>query len=216
MRTRRGVLAALLGAAALGGTSAEALARRGSRKRQRRPQEQAGDIPATVACYPSTNCQPGYGATNAGCDYSGSDLFVNRDARGAILVNANFTGADISGTDLRGADLSGCRMTHAFLPEVHLENAFLNRAILNDAQLGFAHLEGATMDSITAVNARFAAANLNNASMADADLRNAVFQNADLRRRDWRRTICPNGVRVGASHPTCCRNLNGSSAKFCS
>ena len=90
-----------------------------------------------------------------------------------------------------------------------------SRIFLNDANLRSARLDGATMDSVSVVNTRFDNAILYRASMADNDQRNAVFQGADLRLRDWSRTVCPDGIRVGGSHPTCCNNLNGSTAKFC-
>lgn len=267
------------------------------------------------ACYAGTDCSPGRGKTNAGCDFSGTTIFVGLNARGATLSDANFTGADLleadlrgavlngscfvdadltgamidnstvretaifcntampdgtidnsgcgrqdaccpcpggacttapgdqpdcaavltragcafsrdaqsgierwqcfPGASLRGADLSGCRLTHAHLVSVQLQDAFLNRAILNDANLRSARLDGATMDSVSVVNTRFDNAVLYRASMADNDQRNAVIQGADLRLRDWSRTVCPDGIRVGGSHPTCCNNLNGSTAKSC-
>ena len=123
------------------------------------------------------------------------------------------------GANLRGADLSGCRLTHAVLNSAQLQDAFLNRAVFNDAQMNSAQLRNATMDSVSAVNTNFTNANLYNASMGDADLRNAIFQGADLRLRDWKGrngTTCPDGFHIPtATRPTCCNNLNGSTAKYC-
>lgn len=316
LQSRRATVAALLGAAAFGITADSLPARdRRKHKRKRRSRGQTSEASVVSTCYAGTNCVPGRGRTNAGCDFSGTSIFVGLNARGAILSDANFTGADLleadlrgavlsgscfvdadltgaiidnttvrdsaifcntampdgtidnsgcgrqdaccpcpggacitapgdqpdcegvlrragcsfgrdpqsgidrwqcfPGANLRGADLSGCRLMHAQLVSVQMQDAFLNRAIFNDANLRSARLDGATMDSVSVVNTRFDNAVLFRASMADNDQRNAVFQGADLRLRDWARTRCPDGITTGASHPTCCNNLNGSTAKFC-
>src|SRR5690606_7990923 len=66
-------------------------------------------------------CTPGPGHDNAGCDFSASVAFFQRDLEGANVRNANFAGAEMAGANLQGADLSG-----ACLVEANLLNATID------------------------------------------------------------------------------------------
>ena len=196
---RRGVLGVLLGLAAVGSvldeTTGKSNREKRRRRRRRRNQNEVGAVGDQPDCAGVL--------TRAGCNRV-HDATLQID-KWQCPVRAN----------LQGADLSGCRMEHAVRPAVILAGAFLNRAVFNDADLHQADLKNATMDSVAAVNTRFNNAIMFNASMADCDLRNANFEGADVRLRDWSRTWCPDSIHIGPTRPTCCRNLNGHTAKFC-
>lgn len=106
-QTRRAALAAVVAAIVLRPDS-DALAKRRRRNNTRDRSSSTVQVAAEAsACYPGARCAPGRGANASRCDYSGTTLFRNRDARGANLSNSNFTGADMSGADLRAANLGG-------------------------------------------------------------------------------------------------------------
>ena len=109
----------------LGGHAA--IAKRHKRKPRKRTDEDDG---APTSCYPGEQCVPGRGRTNAGCDFTGSTVFRNLDARGSILSGANFTGADLSGATLLGANLSDACLLGADLTGALIDNSTnLHRAL---------------------------------------------------------------------------------------
>jgi hypothetical protein len=134
------VLGALVSGLLLGQEADELLARRRRRKHRkhvgrRRRRHHRGknddhnDDEKPTVCYPGTHCFPGHGATNAGCDFSGSDVFRDVDAHGAILSDTNFTGADASGANFRGAVLNGACFVDATLDGAIIDNS----TVLDDA-----------------------------------------------------------------------------------
>jgi hypothetical protein len=118
--SRRALLGALLGAAALapGGAAPAAKRRRRGRGGRLRGQQ------AAPGCYAGSPCVPGSGANLVGCDFSHSDLVTGED----------LSGANLSGASLRGADATGA----------NLRKANLGRACLVDADLSGAALDGTT------------------------------------------------------------------------
>jgi hypothetical protein len=123
--SRRGALAALLGAAFLhqgpGLDDTEARRRRKRKrkaKRRRRRLKRRTHVvfipvlppppPPQPACFTGKNCNfPGPGVVSENCNFSGSTTFVDLDVQGAILNGANFTDADASGTNFHGVLLKG-------------------------------------------------------------------------------------------------------------
>ncbi len=130
-QSRRGALAALVGAALLGHhPDADAARRRPRRRKGRKGRPGNGDDDnGSVDCYPGTNCIPGNGHTNGGCDFSFSTVFRHLDARGSILSGANFTGADASGADFGSAVLSDACFVDANLLDANITNS----TVLGDA-----------------------------------------------------------------------------------
>lgn len=115
--SRRLALGAALGAAVLGREPAATRARRKKKKPAR-------------TCYPGRGCIPGAGRDNAGCDFSGSDLFRGLNAQGSQLRGTNFAGADLGGADLSGADLGNACLAGADLTDANLDGAKLKGAVL--------------------------------------------------------------------------------------
>ena len=131
--SRRAALATALGGVLLGRVVDPAEAgrkRKGKHHKRQRQDEDDDDNGQDEQCYPGTDCRPGQGRTNAGCDFSGSTTFAGRNVRGAILAGANFTGADASGADLRGAVLTDACLVNADLREARIdESTVLDGAI---------------------------------------------------------------------------------------
>ena len=96
---------------------------RDNHKPKRNGDDNDGGDDGAGACYPGTTCEPGRGATNAGCDFGGSSLFRNLNVRGAVLSSANFSGADLSSADLRGAVLRDACLVGADLTDARLDNS---------------------------------------------------------------------------------------------
>ena len=120
--SRRGALAALLGAGVFGHDAAGPLA-----KRKRR----GGRVNAQAAsrCYPSRNCTPGPGRIASRCDFSSANL-RNLNAGGSNLSKSNFTDADLRGAFFGGANLSGACFVGADLTGATLgASVNLRRAI---------------------------------------------------------------------------------------
>lgn len=115
-QSRRAAVATLLGAALLGHapapTSAKLLAKR---KRNGKKRKKGKKNTRNRPCYTNTDCIPGQGKDNAGCDFTFSTVFRDRDARGSHLGHSNLRGADLRGADLRGADLGGACLVGASL-----------------------------------------------------------------------------------------------------
>jgi hypothetical protein len=139
-QSRRGALAALLGAAFVGHDRAAVAKPRG--RGRVKGQAKAKSTTAAAPCYPAgTGCVPGKGKNNSGCDFSHSSVFVNRDARGSNLSNANFSGADVWGADFRGANLSGACFVDATLfraklgASVNLGGAVFCRTLMPDGSV---------------------------------------------------------------------------------
>jgi hypothetical protein len=102
--SRRGAIAALLGAAFLP-LAPEAVRAQNDKQRPRR----AGK------CFPGDSCIPGTARINTRCDFSGSALFRGLAAQASNLSQANFTLADLSGANLRAANLRGACLVGADL-----------------------------------------------------------------------------------------------------
>ena len=116
-RSRRGALAAIVGAVVLRHDPASVLAKGKSKGRGRvSARAKTKAAAATTPCFPGgTSCTPGKGKNNSGCDFASSSLFIDRDVRGSNLSNTNFTDADAWGADFRGANLSGACFVNATL-----------------------------------------------------------------------------------------------------
>lgn len=123
--SRRAALGLLIGAVLLGHDpvpgAAKPLAARKSKKRKSKK-------PAADPCYPGRACIPGPGRDNAGCDFSFSTTFRDRDASGSQLGKSSFRGADLRGADFQGADLGGACFVGADLEGAKLGGAALNGA----------------------------------------------------------------------------------------
>lgn len=120
----------LLGAAVLGASSRLGMAAPKSKdKRQRQRQRQKGNPGTPRPCFPGTNCLPGQGRDNAGCDFSDSTRFFEGDFSGSDFSGANFTGAQLAGARLHGADLGGACLVGANLQGAELDGAELDGAI---------------------------------------------------------------------------------------
>jgi hypothetical protein len=123
--SRRGALAALLGAGVFGHEAVGSLAKR--RKRAGRVKAQAAS-----QCYPGTNCNPGPGRITTRCDFSSRDL-RNLNAGGANLSKSNFTDANLRGAFFGGASLSGACLVGADFTGATLgASVNLSRAIFCD------------------------------------------------------------------------------------
>jgi hypothetical protein len=141
--SRRGMLAAVLGAVAFGRQPAASPAKRRSRRRGKvGAQAKTKAVAAAPICYPGgAACVPGRGRNNSGCDFSGSTVFVDKDARGSNLSNANFRDADAYGADFRGANLSGACFVDASLygaklgASVNLHGAVFCRTVMPDGSI---------------------------------------------------------------------------------
>jgi hypothetical protein len=130
-QSRRGALAAILGAMVLGHAPGASLAKRRGRVRAQ-----------AKTCYPGgTQCVPGRGKNNSGCDFFQSTAFFEQDVRGSNLSNINLRGAAAWKADFRGANLSGACLVDANLlgaklgASVNLDKAILCRTVLPDGRI---------------------------------------------------------------------------------
>jgi len=139
-QSRRRALAALVGAVVLGRAPAASLAKgRGKVKAQAK------------TCYPGTQCSPGRGKNNSGCDFSNSTTFIEQDVRGSNLSNANFTDTDAWGADFRGANLSGACFVNATLLDAKLGNSVnLDKAIFCHTIMPDGSIDDSGCDKATA------------------------------------------------------------------
>jgi hypothetical protein len=119
-QSRRTALATVLGAALVGHAFDPAIAKRKNKNKRRRNHRD---------CYPGTPCIPGPGKDNAGCDFSGSVAFFERNVQGSNLSHTNLTGAQMAKADLSGVDLGGSCLVGANLLEANLGGANLDGAV---------------------------------------------------------------------------------------
>jgi hypothetical protein len=130
-QSRRGAIAAVLGAALLGHDPAAMLAK-GKRKANGNAKAKA------KSCYPNTTCVPGRGRDASGCDFTGSNAFFQGNFRGSNLSHGNFTRADLRGADFRGANLAGACFVDVSLRDaklgasVNLHQAIFCNAVMPD------------------------------------------------------------------------------------
>ena len=152
VRSRRGALGLLAGAAGLGLAGADARRRKG-KGRKARPAAQGAACAAagSKACTPA---QAGRGAALANCDYAGADL------HGTALNAANLSKASLADADLHGANLAGANLSRACLSGADLSGASLRGANLGGADLTGADLCGADLRGSNAKPAQLATAHL--------------------------------------------------------
>ena len=160
--SRRGSLAAVLGATLLRYDPGAVLAGGGKGKgknrgkgkgksKGKRRRNAPPPLPVGKACFTGANCIPGHGAVNEDCDFSSSTLFRNLDAHGAVLSRANFANANASGADLRGAILDDACFVDAVLLDARFDNStVLGSAIFCNTRMPDGTINNAGCDRPTA------------------------------------------------------------------
>lgn len=134
--SRRTVVATLFAASLPMWNAADALGASRNRRRRRRRNRNRNAV-----CFPGTNCTPGPGVNNSGCDFANSTAFKSLDAQGARLSNVNFSGADLTFADFRGSDLSGSCFSQASLfgaqidASVNLDGAIFCGTMMPDGSI---------------------------------------------------------------------------------
>jgi hypothetical protein len=139
--SRRTALGLLIGAALLGHDLDSATARQQARRKGEKKRKKSKNPTGDRQCYPGTRCVPGPGRDNAGCDFSFSTVFRDRDASGSQLGKSNFRGADLRGANLQGADLGGACLVGADLEgaklgaSVDLDGAIFCNTVMPDGNI---------------------------------------------------------------------------------
>jgi hypothetical protein len=212
--SRRGFLAALLGAGmarAVGDVEAKRNGKRRSRKRARNGRVAAQAVNcATLAS----------GQDVSGCDYTGEDhsgenlssakmiktvfrdaTLVETNLHSANMLRANFRGADLTEADLRSGVLEGATLREADLCGADLRSAVVRHATFRDANLTRADLKHATGCGTATFTAgtTFCATRMCDGSIRNGDCPGGSPANACCADPD-----CPTGTCCGAGAARVC------------
>lgn len=130
-QSRRGALAALLGAALLGrGVDAVSARRRKRKRRGHGDDDDNGGGGESPLCFQGSPCLVKPGANLRDCDFAGSAILANSDCQGCILSGANLAGAILSGANLQGAILADACLVNADLTDANVAGVHFDKTII--------------------------------------------------------------------------------------
>ena len=151
--TRRTALGALLAGAALrAGQEPEAAAKRRRRRRKKKQPNRP------KVCYGASVCEtPEPGKDFDGCDFSGTEVFVDANAGGSSFRRANFADAIMDDADLQGSKFLNANLANASLRRVDVRGASFRGACLLNTDFTGLTFEGPVLGDAIQCNTRVSA-----------------------------------------------------------